>query len=554
MSDSYIVGDLVAEFLAAMGVTTAFGIVSVHNIPMLDAVGRRNAIRFVTARGEYGGGHMADAYARSSGELGVLVTSTGPGAANAVPALVEAGFAGTPMLHLTGQTATADIDRARGPVHDVPGQTAMLDAVSKAAFRVRSPETALGTLVQAVTQALTPPMGPVSVEIPIDIQRAAIARPVELDHLTRPVPAPVEPDPDLIDLLAEKLRGAKRPLLWTGNGAKHAGPAVRRLVDLGVPVITSWNGRGVIPEDDPMSLGATLQLPETQAFLETVDLMIVAGCRLRGHETGEGSAALPAPRVQIDADPTAQNRTYASALFIHGDAGRTLELLADRLTGGSQGLSLDPALAGDVARAKRDGRATYLPKFGPYEGMAAAVRAALPAGGRFVRDVTLAHSTWGHRAFDVGGPRENIYPVGAAIGPGLAMGVGAALGAGGAKTVCISGDGGFAMNIAELWTAMDERADVAFLVMNDRGFGVIKHIQDALYGGRHHFADPTPVDFEAMAKATAMPYRRIDSIDDLEAALATAIGTDGPSMVEVDMAAIGAYPRYYVPPPYAQKS
>ena len=87
MTDRYIVGDLVAEFLQRMDVSTVFGIVSVHNIPMLDAIGRRNAIRFVTARGEYGGGHMADAYARSSGELGVLVTSTGPAPRSRRPAL-----------------------------------------------------------------------------------------------------------------------------------------------------------------------------------------------------------------------------------------------------------------------------------------------------------------------------------------------------------------------------------------------------------------------------------------------------------------------------------
>jgi acetolactate synthase-1/2/3 large subunit len=548
MTDRYIVGDLVAEFLQRMDVSTVFGIVSVHNIPMLDAIGRRNAIRFVTARGEYGGGHMADAYARSSGELGVLVTSTGPGAANAVPALVEAQFAGTPMLHLTGQTATSDIDQQRGPVHDVPGQTAMLEAVSKAAFRVRSAETALGTLLKAVTLALTAPMGPVSVEIPIDIQRSALPRPETLDHLVRPVPTVVEPAGGSVAALADRLRSAKRPMLWVGNGAKFAEASIRRLMGLGIPVMTSWNGRGAVPEDDPMSLGATLQLPETQTVLGTVDLLIVAGCRLRGHETGDLSIPLPKPRVQIDVDPAANGRTYGCDLFVHGDAARTLTLLADTVGP----LQIDPAFAGEIAAAKTAGRTTYLAKFGPYSEMADAVRAALPEHGRFVRDVTLAHSTWGHRAFDVHGPRENIYPVGAAIGPGLAMGIGAALGAGGQKTVCMSGDGGFAMNIAELWTAADERADVAFLVMNDQGFGVIKHIQDALYEGRHHFADPTPADFEALAKSTGMPYRRIDTIDYLQEALGTAIAHDGPAMVEVDMAKIGPYPRYYVPPPYAK--
>ena len=173
----YTVADLVAEFLPRIGVTTAFGIVSVHNIPMLDAIGRRNALRYIMARGEMGGAHMADAYARVTGHLGVLFTSTGPGMANAIPGIVEARFAGSPLLHITGQTLTKFIDRDMGPVHDVPGQTAALAAVSKAMFRVRSAGEAFGILVRAATTALTAPRGPVSVEIPIDLQRTTITRP-----------------------------------------------------------------------------------------------------------------------------------------------------------------------------------------------------------------------------------------------------------------------------------------------------------------------------------------------------------------------------------------
>ena len=124
MNENYTVGDLVAEFLARVGVTTCFGIVSVHNVPMLDGIGRRNAIRYVMARNEMGGAHMADAYARVTGHLGVIFSSTGPGAANAVPGLAEATFAGSAVLHITGQTATKFADRDMGTVHDLPGQSA----------------------------------------------------------------------------------------------------------------------------------------------------------------------------------------------------------------------------------------------------------------------------------------------------------------------------------------------------------------------------------------------------------------------------------------------
>ncbi len=155
MASDYTVGDLVAEFLTQCGVTTAFGIASVHNIPMLDAIGRRNAIRFVMARGELGGAHMADGYARVSGGLGVIFSSTGPGAANAIGGLIEARFSGTPVLHITGQTATKFVDRELGTVHDAPDQLGMLRSVSKSAYRVRSAQQAIGVLTRAAVDALT---------------------------------------------------------------------------------------------------------------------------------------------------------------------------------------------------------------------------------------------------------------------------------------------------------------------------------------------------------------------------------------------------------------
>src|SRR5665213_2088540 len=130
MSGDYSVGDLVAEFLTACGVTTAFGIASVHNIPMLDAIGRRNTIRFVMARGALGGAHMAHGSAR---------------------------FSGSPVLHITGMTMTKFADRDLGSVHDPIDQLGMMRSVCKAAYRVRSAQQALGILTRAATEALTAP-------------------------------------------------------------------------------------------------------------------------------------------------------------------------------------------------------------------------------------------------------------------------------------------------------------------------------------------------------------------------------------------------------------
>ncbi len=546
MTDRIAVGDVVAAFLQACGVDTAYGVVSIHNLPMLDAIARGNAVRFVPARGEAGAGHMADAHARVSGRLAALITSTGPGAANAAGALVEARFSGTPLLHITGQTATGNIDRAQGAVHDVPQQLDMLDSVSKAAWRIRSPETALGTLTRAAAAALTPPTGPVSVEIPIDVQRARIPRPATLDALSLPVAAPIAPTPEALDALAAAVRSARRPILWLGSGARGAATAVARLADLGIPVVTSWKGRGVLPEDHPMTLGALNGTPEIETFYDSLDLMIVAGSRLRGQETRDQSLRLPARRVQIDVDPTADGRAYDNELFVCADCGLTLDGLADRLDGGS----VDPGLAAETAAVRREATAAYRKTLGVYADWPDQLREALPRDGIFVRDITLNHTTWANRIFPIYGTRDSVYPASAAIGPGLPLAIGAALGGGGRKVVAMTGDGGFYLSLAELWTLVQERAGVVLVVMNDGGYGVIKQIQDRMYGGRHHYADMAGPDLARLAALAGLPHLKVAQGGEFGARVAEGLAMEGPSLVEVDMAAVGPFPPYFVPPPY----
>ena len=550
MAEDILVGDLVAEFLQAAGVNTAFGVVSVHNIPMLDGIGRRNAIRFVPSRGEMGAGHMADAYARANGGLGVAFTSTGPGAANITGPLVEAVFAGSPMLHLTGQTATGNIEKRQGAVHDVVDQLGMLESTSKVAFRVRSAESALGTLMQAARAAMTPPTGPVSVEIPIDIQRTKIPRPELLDNLSLNLAAPDAGDDASLDLMAEKLLKAKRPLLWTGNGAKFARGAVQRFIDMGIPLVTSGLGRGVVPETDPMVLGAFTAVPRVEELYKTVDCMIVAGSRMRAQETRDLSVELPANRIHIDIDPAANGRTYSSNLFHVADAGAALNALADRLEGK---LSTAKAYRDEIVQLKKDVHADYKKTLGVYADFADQLRAAMPDDAMFVRDITKSHTTWGYRLFPILSPETNIYPVGAAIGPGFQLGMGAALGSG-KKTVAMTGDGGFFLNLGEIWTAVQENIDCCILVMNDQQYGVIKDIQSAMYGERHFFADPVGPPLDKLADLAGMPYFKCSDASKFGATVAEALKVNGPTMVEVDMNSIGEFPRYFVPPPYAAKT
>ncbi len=550
MSD-YNVGDLVAEFIHQVGIEVVFGVVSVHNIPIIDGLGRRNTVRVVPARGEMGAGHMADGYARARRGLGCFITSTGPGAANAPGALVEARFGSSPVLHLTGQTATADLDQAHGAVHDVPDQLGMLRSVSKCAWRITTPEEAFGILVKAAAMALTPPMGPVSVEIPIDVQRARIARPPQLDALVLPIPIADAGDPASLEAIAQMLASARRPLLWCGTGAKFAREPVARLADLGIAVVTSVNGRAVVPEDHPMTLGAFNAVPAVEALYRDVDLMVVAGGRLRGHETRDLQLQLPDRRIQIDIDPEACGRTYTADHFHVGEAGAALTALADRLQGR---MSVAEDWPATIAATRETAHAAYRETLGPYVEFPRIVRDAMPDDALWVRDVTISNSTWGNRYLPLSAPEQNIYPVGAAIGPGFQLGIGAAFAEGGRKVLAMTGDGGFHLNMTELWTAVQENADVVIMVMNDKAYGVIKDIQDILYGGRHFAADPLGPDLEGLAQLVGLPFWRVSELDELGPSLSQAIAVDGPALVEVDMLSFGKYPRYFAPPPYAARS
>ncbi|BDU35043.1 hypothetical protein TUMSATVNIG1_56520 (plasmid) [Vibrio nigripulchritudo] len=168
------VGAQIARYLADIGVKTVFGVISIHNMPILDAIATQKRIRFVPARGEAGAMNMADAYARVSQSLGVVITSTGTAAGNAAGAQVEALTAGTPLLHITTQIDREFVDRDRAAIHDVPKQPDMLKGVSKRYFRMWDKNQTIGSLEAAVSAAVSAPTGPVSLEVPVDIQRELV--------------------------------------------------------------------------------------------------------------------------------------------------------------------------------------------------------------------------------------------------------------------------------------------------------------------------------------------------------------------------------------------
>lgn len=542
------VGELAVRFLELQGTRAAFGVISIHNMPILDALHKRQKIRFVSARGEAGACNMADAYARVSGTLGVCVTSTGTGAGNAAGALVEALTAGTPMLHLTGQIEAEYLDRDLGFIHEAPAQLAMLQSVSKAAFRIRDAGTALATLREAARLARTPPCGPVSIEIPIDVQASLLDLPSDLATVDV---APLLADSAHIDTLAQKLATARRPMLWLGGGARGAGDAVARLVKLGFGVVTSVQGRGVVAEDHPQTLGSyNLQKP-VEDFYQTCDAMLVVGSRLRSNETLRYKLHLPKALYRIDANALVQNRGYASDYFVQGDAQATLSALADSLEGHK--MQIDPLFAKDLQAARAKAGEQVDAALGVYVQLKNAVSRQLDKRCWWVRDITLSNSMWGNRSPVLDNPRGGVHALGGGIGQGLAMAIGTSVAdathAFGRKTVVLAGDGGFMLNLGELACAVQEKAELVVLLMNDSCYGVIKNIQDDIYGSRHCYVDLVNPDFATLCASLKVPHLRLTDPAQTEATLAQALQVrGGPVLVEVDMKSWGPFAAKFAGP------
>jgi acetolactate synthase-1/2/3 large subunit len=452
--------------------------------------------------------------------------------------------AGTPLLHITGQIDVPFLDRDRSYIHEAKDQLAMLRSVSKRAYRVWSAETLLGTLREAVAVAMTPPRGPVSIEIPIDVQGAPMEMP-PFDELLPLPPAAVTLDYRSLEGVAHELRSAKRPLLWLGGGARGAAAPVRALVQRGWGVVSSAAGRGVLPEDDPASLGSYTSAPPVEALYQTCDAMLIVGSRLRGNETLRWNLRLPENRYQIDADPSMRDRSYPVRRFVTGDAAIALAELVE-LLGDAKA---DPAFRADVVRARTAANDELRRTLGPYEDLVHALGVWMPADALWVRDVTVSNSSWGNRYLPLRGPRDGVHAMGGGIGQGLPMAIGAALAAGGRKTVALAGDGGLQLSFGEFVTLVQEDVDVLLIVMNDGGYGVIRNIQDEKFGGRQYLANLHTPDFQAFAASIGLPSARAADPASFRAALTSLGGRKGPALLEVDMVAFGPYASAFAGPP-----
>ena len=508
----------ILDTLAGAGVRTAFGLPGVHNLAFWSADG---PVEIIGTRHEQTTVYAADGLARATGGLGVALTTTGPGAANAVAAFGEAAACGSPVVLIASDTSTA-LARpgvVRGALHESADQGALFAPLAKAVHRPQTAQDAVDAVAAAAAQALQWPRGPVYVGVPTDLL-SADAEPCEVAAPQRPAP-----DPAAIDAAVELVAGARQVVVWAGGGVVQsgAGEAVARLAaHLAAPVVEGWAGRG---SEHPWLVGLPPHEPEVTALIAGADLLIAVGTALDGPSTMNWRMPLPELRIAINADPADATTNYPPTVAIVADAREAVEALAAAV----------PARAGDPAhigalRAAVGDRLASDPDTADAWRFVSAVAAHDAV---VVCDMAIP-GYWLAGYASVPAPRRLQYPVGwGTLGYALPASIGPAV-AGVGPVLAVCGDGGFMFALGEMAVLAEHELPVTVLLVDDGGYGMLRFDQ-TLAGEPHRGVDLGRPDFLALAAAFGIPAARTD-LDGLTDALAEGLAAPGPRLVLLEAA------------------
>ena len=523
-------GEWVVEALRAEGVRHVFGIPGIHNLAVYDALLGQSEITHVLARHEAGAAFMADGYARASGRIGVILTTTGPGATNTITPLAESYAGSIPVAVIMSDVLSSMVGRDAGSLHEVPNQIECFRPVTRMAEALTRADEISATIAGAFDLLRTGRPGPVAISIPYDFLSAEVEAAVRPSGGRRP-PCHVA---DIAEA-ARRLRAARRPLLVAGGGVVSAGAEaeLRALAGrLGAPVITTVMGRGAISEDDPAWHAVMPNRRATEDVFRAADVVLAVGCRFAARST-QGlllnlSFSPDQTLIHLDLDPTVIGKLFRPQIAIVGDARDGLARLLETLGQGTPAVTWDPAW---LARLKTAASPLYAPEIA---GLIRTLRDALPRDGIVVNDQT-GINYWMEWRFPVLRPRTFLYPVGSAtLGYGLPAAIGAQIAWPDRPVVAVLGDGGFMFSVNELATAVKYRLPIAILLMNDDRYGAIKWLQEKMFKrwGETELANP---DFPALARAFGARGERLSGIDSLPSALARAFKGDGPTLLELPM-------------------
>ncbi|HEY8476328.1 MAG TPA: thiamine pyrophosphate-dependent enzyme [Chloroflexota bacterium] len=526
-------GEALVDELLVHDVEVVFGIPSVHNLPIYEALRTRPRPRHIVCRHEQGAGLMAMGYARVTGRPGVFITSTGPGCLNSATAMGEAYGDSVPILNVTTERETFLVDRQRGAVHETKDQLGILQRLTIWATRCRAVTEVPGAIAEAMRQMATGRPRPTAVEVCTDVLGSTAET-----GLVEPLPVERPAgDAGLLREAAAVLAKAERPLIWVGGGAIHAEAMeeVRRLAELlQAPTVTTSTGKGALPDDHPLCLGNLVLHRPVKALLASSDVVLAVGARFSQRGSGEWALPLPKQLIHIDIDPTVIGANFPTAIGIVADARLALRQLLQELDGA---VTPRPSRAGEVAAARAE-VARALAERAPTEmAYLAAVREALPRSGIVACDPTK-WALWGREHFPVFEPRTWLYPMGfGSLGTGLPWGIGAKVGRPDQPVVVVAGDGGFLFTATDLATAVQHGIDLAIVLFNDRRYGVIEDLQHARYGKGHEFAvELGNPDFARFAESFGARGLRASTPEALRETLSAAIKAGGVTLIEVPVA------------------
>ncbi|GAB3438506.1 biosynthetic-type acetolactate synthase large subunit [Massilia solisilvae] len=526
------------------GVDTVFGYPGGAVLPLYDALYQEPRLRHVLVRHEQAAVHAAEGYARSTGRLGVVFVTSGPGIANTISGLLDASCDSIPVLCISGQVATPLIGTNAFQECDAIG---ISRAVTKWNAQIRNAHDIVSTISTAIRQATDGRPGPVLVDIPKDIQLQA-CEPVEPG--SEPVasapampPALDERWDALLDKAARLIASSRRPVFYGGGGLINSGElACAKFADLvrkkNAPCTLTLMGLGAFPASQPQWLGMLGMHGTLEANLATheADLVVCVGARFDDRVTGELKHFCPGARiVHIDIDPTSIGKIVRADVGLLGDCHTVLAALGQKLA--SMQLASTAQWWQRIELWRRENCLGFEHKFPgivPQQLMQRLSR-ALDGRDAIVSTDVGQHQMWAAQYLSFDTPRRWLTSGGAGtMGYGMPAAIGAQIAHPGKTVVCVSGDASILMNIQELATAVQHRCPIKVILSNNGCMGMVRQWQELHHNARysHSYSEAVP-DFVALALAFGWKGCKVTRADELDDGLAQCLSSDSPFLLDV---------------------
>ena len=530
--------------LAREGVEVVFALPGVQIMDAFDAFFHEPSIRLVLVRHEQSAAYMADGYARTTGRPGVALVVPGPGALNATAALGTAYATSSPVLLVCGQIESYNLGKNRGALHEIGEQLDVFKHLTKWCDRATRVEEIPVMVHKAMEHLSTGRPRPVEIEIPWDVLPAT----ADTDLPEAEVFAKQAPEPSQIRDAARLLSQAERPLIWAGGGAREADLS-QELLDLAralnAPVITTPEGKGAIPEDDPHSLG-TFYYGHGPGYLALpqADVILAVGSRLHMSPNVPWSFQPHQKLIQIDADPEEVGRNFPLAVGITADGRLGLQGILNELGGSTHASRWTNAEMTSI-RQRTD---SEIKEMAPLQvEIIETIRRELDDDAIMVAGTTDI-GYWSHLAFPVLKPRSYLTSsYFATLGYAFPTALGAKVGNPHRQVVATIGDGGFGYASSELATAVQEGINLVTLVFNNEMLGASHIEQQNRLEGRVIGTRLHNPDFAQLAEVYGAMGIKLSSHQELGDALRTALKAERPVVIEVPIPNLT--PPFQIPPP-----